>query len=155
MNEINTYDQVITFIDNFVTHMGKFNDECMGTITSHFRSGYCWHFAHMLKDVFERGEVCWAAPFGHFVWVDEDNIPYDIEGEYFGEAFYFIPESYVVRYLPGFKHLDTTPAQIATAEDLTSVMKRFCHDKKYEYNPEVEKYYAHPECLTRGEVIDE
>ena len=26
-------------------------------LKAHFEAGYCWHFAHMLKTVFERGEV--------------------------------------------------------------------------------------------------
>lgn len=42
---------------------------------------------------FGRGEVCWAAPFGHFIWLDNET-PYDIEGVYYGESLYFIPESY-------------------------------------------------------------
>ncbi len=49
-----------------------------------FRAGYCYYFAVMLKTAFPEGEICWTAPFGHIVFVYQ-NIPYDIEGLYYGE----------------------------------------------------------------------
>lgn len=96
-------EQVLTFIIHFVTCAAKTEEE-YEIIRSTFRAGYCWHFAHLLKTTFSRGEVCWAAPFGHFVWID-NNIPYDIEGIYFGEQLYFIPESYLGDTLKDFLHV--------------------------------------------------
>ena len=47
-----------------------------------FSSGYCYYFANMLKLAFGRGEVCWSVGRGHIVWVDENEIAYDIDGVY-------------------------------------------------------------------------
>lgn len=81
-----------------------------------FRNGYCWHFAHLLKNTFQRGEVCLTYPYGHFVWVDLDKVPYDIEGIYAGEAEEFIPEKYLNKHLENFIHrgisIETTKMDI-------------------------------------------
>lgn len=45
-----------------------------------FTAGYCYYFAVMLKDAFQRGEICWCAPYGHICWVDDNGVPYDISG---------------------------------------------------------------------------
>lgn len=91
-NNPNVNKQVLRFIKNFTTHAAATEKE-YEIIRQTFRTGYCWHFAHLLKTTFGRGEVCWAAPFGHFIWLDNET-PYDIEGVYYGESLYFIPESY-------------------------------------------------------------
>lgn len=65
-------------------------------ISIHFRGGYCWYFAHMLHLAFHRGTVCWACPCSHFVWMDEDNVCWDIQGRVnVNEYSFFIPESYL------------------------------------------------------------
>ena len=62
----------------------------------HFRGGYCWYFAHMLRLAFNRGTVCWACPCSHFVWMDEDNVCWDIQGRVCNDEYsFFIPESYL------------------------------------------------------------
>ena len=71
-------EQVLHFIYDFRT-MQK-SEAAEEAIYTQFESGYCYYFAHMLKLAFKRGEVCWAAPYGHMVWVDDDGIPYDISG---------------------------------------------------------------------------
>lgn len=73
--------QVLGFIFGFCTHAGTGHVQ-YEMIRSTFRAGYCYYFANMLKLAFNRGMVCWCAPYGHFCWVDENNIPYDIEGVY-------------------------------------------------------------------------
>lgn len=71
-------EQVLQFVYDFRT-MQK-SEAAEDAIYTQFESGYCYYFAHMLKLAFKRGEVCWAAPYGHMVWVDDDGIPYDISG---------------------------------------------------------------------------
>ena len=61
-----------------------------------FSAGFCWQFAHMLKATFGRGEVCWAVPYSHFVWVDSDNQAYDCYGkDNPSTSMYYIPESFI------------------------------------------------------------
>lgn len=45
-----------------------------------FSNGYCYYFACMLKAAFDRGDVCWHNGYGHIVWVDTNDIAYDING---------------------------------------------------------------------------
>ena len=95
---------VIDFIINFNWH----NDTsmvCQEIIRSHFRAGWCYYFAIILKEAFNRGEICWCAPYGHICWVDEDGIPYDIEGVCDSECEYYIPIKYIKEGLADFKHV--------------------------------------------------
>ena len=107
-------------------------------IRRHYRAGYCYSFAHMLKTAFGRGDVCWAVPFSHMVWVDDDGTPYDVEGIYEGEAVLFIPESFFgeTDYFVGFRHLhDVTTSP--TADELISVVERFCKETKQTMPPDI------------------
>lgn len=118
---------VLEFIFNVLYHNGD-SDEAAEHIRHLFRAGYCYYFAHMLKTGFKRGEVCWAAPFGHFVWVDDDGKPYDIEGLYFGEADEFIPESYLGDMIDDFLHV---PGKVhnATEEEIQKCISRYRLEK--------------------------
>lgn len=108
-----------------------------------FEAGYCWHFAHMLQNVFGRGEVCWAAPFSHFVWMDEDGTAYDAGGFYDGEGFWFIPESELADdLLDGFRHVPGKPGREATKEELVRVMKQFCRKNRTPYSEAAEEFLA-------------
>lgn len=133
---------ILEFIDNFRTNRGKFNDDSTGTIISLFRGGYCYYFAHLLQIAFNSGTVCWAAPFGHFVWVNND-IPYDIEGIYEGEAFYLIPETYIEDYVHEFKHIpsDKRSSKISTKEILIERIKDYCKNTNQVYDSDIEKYF--------------
>lgn len=44
-----------------------------------FKCGYCYHFAVILEHEFG-GRIYWVRNCGHMVWVDENNLAYDIEG---------------------------------------------------------------------------
>lgn len=57
------------------------------------------------KAAFNRGEICWAAPFGHIVWVDENGIPYDISGVNESETDDYIPEYMMGNTILDFKHI--------------------------------------------------
>lgn len=109
---------VLGFITDMMSHAARTEDE-YEVLRSTFRNGYCYYFAHMLKQAFGRGEVCWAAPFGHMVWVDADGTAYDVEGLYTdGEEAYLVPESCLgdsvkdFMRVPGMKISDTTPERI-------------------------------------------
>ena len=93
--------EVISFINQFYARFHGDPEH----LRSLFRSGYCWHFAHMLCSTFMRGTVCWTAPFGHFVWCDIDGIPYDIEGVHTGDTAYYIPEQHLGMRLYDFLHI--------------------------------------------------
>lgn len=119
-------DTVLKFIAYFCVG-GKIEGDVENryeTLRSQFRAGYCWHFAHMLKTTFGRGEVCWAAPFGHFVWMDNEEIPYDVEGFYDGEADEFIPEEFLGDALKDFKHV---PGEVVvvTKEQMQEIKDRY------------------------------
>ena len=109
-------------------------------LEAHFEAGYCWHFAHMLKTVFERGEVCWAAPFSHFCFVDNDGQAYDGGGRYMGEALYMIPERYCGKFIDAFKHIKGMSIVEATKKELISIIQRYCEDEALTYNPRLEQY---------------
>lgn len=118
---MNKYDlcagssEVLGFIDRFYESFVGDREH----LRQLYRSGYCWHFAHMLRDTFNRGTVCLAAPFSHMVWVDDNGAPYDVEGTYVGDACLFIPESYLGEYLDSFKHI---PGRDST-EDVDTAIK--------------------------------
>lgn len=95
---------VLEFIFEFLYHNCTTEKEVEATRLK-FMAGYCYYFAIMLKSAFERGSICWTAPFGHIVWVDNDGIPYDIEGVSTSEAEYYIPISYIQEGLKDFKHI--------------------------------------------------
>lgn len=151
-----TVNEVIGFINTFKKHfenafVKEVNDAIAESVEHHFRSGYCWHLAIILRETFGRGKVCWAAPFGHIVWVDEDDLAYDIEGLYTGEAFYFIPIEYLQKHGhtdEGFKHIsderDIRYGDVS-AEHLIMIMKDFCAETNTEYNTDAEKYLKNHE----------
>lgn len=70
-----------------------------------FANGYCYYFAHMLKIAFQRGEICWAAPLGHIVWMDTNNVAYDISGCNDSECQYYIPTSMLGDMIKDFTHV--------------------------------------------------
>lgn len=130
-NSITPDDTVLKFIEQFKTHLQS--DEAYEHIERLFRAGYCWHFAHLLQNVFGTGTVCNAYPFSHVMWVDKSGIAYDIEGVYVGEALYFIPEPFFHNSLKEFRHLPTYDYAISK-EELMAVGKRYCKHMGYEFN---------------------
>ena len=109
-------EQVLQFIYDFRT-MQK-SEAAEDAIYTQFESGYCYYFAHMLKLAFKRGEVCWAAPYGHMVWVDDDGIPYDISGVDDSDTNDYIPEYMMESTVKDFRHVpgvvnNTTDQKIA------------------------------------------
>ena len=137
-------ESILLFIRQFRTFssMCEEDTQCEATMWYVFRNGYCWHFAHMLKDTFGCGEVCWAAPFGHFVWLYNSDV-YDIEGEYRGEASYFIPESYIPNELfADFKHIPGLKGKTGgeTSEDIENIIRRYCEENGMIFDDEALHY---------------
>lgn len=97
----NDTDIVTEFIHNFINYANCDYEK----IYYQFRCGYCWHFAHILKAVFGRGDVCWAYPLGHMIWVDTNGNPYDIEGLFYGESDYFISEEFLGKGIADFQRI--------------------------------------------------
>ena len=125
----NIVNEVTRFIDRFYENVGQDYDK-QEVLRYQFRNGYCYYFAVMLKAAFSRGEVCWAAPFGHFCWVDDDGTPYDCEGVYYGEAEHFIPEHYLGDAINDFLHTDKVFN--ASKDDIQSIINKFKGEKKHE-----------------------
>lgn len=73
---------VITFIANILYHSenGKDNSE---VIYGLFGCGYCYYFALMLQNAFNRGSIMWHTNHGHIVWLDVDGAAYDIGGVFY------------------------------------------------------------------------
>lgn len=118
---------VLEFIGRFLYHGCPRMElkESAEVLRYTFHAGYCYYFASMLKDVFKRGEVCWAAPFSHIIWVDSlYDIPYDVEGVYCGEAEEYIPISWLGEHILGFQHF---PGYIETItkEEIDEIISRY------------------------------
>ena len=121
--------RILWFIANFIYLYD--NPE---VIIKQFRAGYCLHFAMMLKTTFNCGEVCWAAPLGHMVFIYKD-IPYDIEGINTSECDYYIPISYLGLGIRDFARIPGEGFN-ASEEFINEVIEKYERDK---YNEK--KYY--------------
>lgn len=117
--------QVIGFIANFVWHKVHNQDE-YEMLRALFMDGYCYYFAHMLQQAFQRGKVCICAPFGHFVWMDDD-IPYDIEGVSTSEAEYYIPEHYLGETVQDFLQIPNIVHR-TTEDEIQQIMDDYKND---------------------------
>ena len=98
------------FIEDFRTHeigyIASEEDNSEEMIRHLFHAGYCYYFALMLQTAYPGGEICWAYPYGHVVYVYNKK-PYDIEGESITESNEFIPLSFWKEYLCDFLHNGT------------------------------------------------
>lgn len=120
--------EVLKFLQNFQFNL--FSDQLpVGTISDtlirQFTQGYCWHFAHLLKRTFQRGDVQLCLPgWQHFVWTDEDGTSYDIHGVFdaieLGISDAFLEEHYT-GYLEIFKHRGGK--EVTVTEDLLSEIR--------------------------------
>lgn len=119
--------QVLQFITDLTCHIASTEEE-WEVIRATFRGGYCYHFAAILKHIFKRGEICWAAPFGHLVWVDDNGVPYDVEGVNFGEQIYNIPEFYLGDRIKDFTHIPGDAIPKTTDEDIVALVRQYEDD---------------------------
>lgn len=97
-------------------------------ITTLFSSGYCYYFALMLKDAFPEGEICWAAPFGHIVFLYQD-VAYDIDGLYAGESNLFVPVSRLGQAIDDFRHIPGVYYN-ATEQEIAKIMVEYQEEQQ-------------------------
>lgn len=133
----NEDNEVIRFINRFYDINNNSLDD-QEVLRRQFRAGYCYYFAVILKTAFNRGEICWCAPFAHMCWVDTDGTPYDCEGVYDGEAVYLIPEHYLGDTIKNFLHTDDTCN--TSKEDILNIIKQYRIDKSMSEDDDVLKY---------------
>lgn len=126
-------NEVLHFIKNFVEHSDIVSDH--SAIYRQFRRGYCYYFALILKETFNRGKVCWCAPLGHIVWVDDDETPYDIEGINYGEVIAYIPIEYLGEYIDDFKHISNPRTKGITKEAITKICLKYFIDQGKPFSP--------------------
>lgn len=101
-NQRNGNRQVLGFIYGMCHNKDKnYSNELSFT----FRHGYCYQFACMLRDTFNRGAVCIAAPNEHIIWLDEDNIAYDVNGVYITQCEYIQVSKMNWDVLSAFLHI--------------------------------------------------
>ena len=137
MNNVRIDVQVLGFIQQFnyskvrKNEKGEPNLDDLELIRLLFEDGYCYYFAHMLKTAFNRGEVCICAPFAHFVWVDENYIPYDISGMSDAEYEYLIPEKFLGEdVVSDFKHIPNV-SYYTTKEEIEDIIRRYKESEDY------------------------
>lgn len=71
--------EILKFIWNFVTH-DKI-PESFRVIEHQFTTGYCYHFALIMKNMFG-GKIVWHKGYSHILWQDRNKVVYDICGVY-------------------------------------------------------------------------
>lgn len=123
-------ETVLWFIADVLFHSGNQGREIIRNL---FRAGYCYYFACMLKDAFQRGTICYAYYEGHFVWLDGDNqekdIAYDIEGVN-KDWEYLIPVDKIGDGIWDFKHVKGKQSNMEDNEIIALLLKIIEH-KEY------------------------
>lgn len=62
----------------------------------------------------------------HIVWVDDDGIPYDIEGINYSECEAYIPIEYIGNVINDFKHVEEIHYNISKKE-IYDIYKKYCN----------------------------
>ena len=131
---------VIRFINQFKTLFKELTIEETDTIEKVFRNGYCYYFAIMLKDAFNRGEVCMTYDCKHVVWIDDDNVAYDINGifgwytdtsnkdNYWNGL--LVPVEKIPNYIESFKHIPDKPGTDRAGMEEFDNVKKDMENKK-------------------------
>lgn len=130
---------VIRFINQFKTLFNELTIEETDAIEKVFRNGYCYYFAIMLKDAFNRGEVCMTYDCMHVVWIDDDNVAYDINGIFGWYADtsnkdnywngLLIPVEKIPNYIESFKHVPDKPGTDRTGMEEFEKVKQEIAEK--------------------------
>ena len=131
---------VIRFINQFKTLFKELTTQETEAIEKVFRTGYCYYFAIMLKEAFNRGIVCMTYDHKHVVWMDDDNVAYDIDGMFgwFPETAskdnywngLFIPVEKLPNYINSFKHIPDMPGTDKIGMEEFDKIKKDIDDKK-------------------------
>jgi hypothetical protein len=118
---------VLKFIADFVYLDRLSNRGGDAHIKHQFLHGYCYYFALILKDAFNRGEICAATPSDHIVWVDTDGIPYDVTGVCKFKYECLIPISHFGDIIKDFKHVPHE-VSITSKEEIVSIIDKYKKD---------------------------
>lgn len=99
--------EVIEFIVNFKCKNGA---NAIEHIEETFGNGYCYYFALMLKEAFQRGELKWHRNHSHIVWMDTNGTSYDIYGpfEYYNNDDELVSINVLGDMIKDFKHIPYT-----------------------------------------------
>lgn len=112
-------EEVLHFIGSLVTHLNT--PESTSCIESVFSSGYCYYFALMLQHNFG-GDIMWHYGYSHIVWLDSDEIAYDIHGVFNDYAEHdLVPVDLLGSGLNNFLHVTDIPE---TPEEINLIHKR-------------------------------
>lgn len=112
-----TKKEILKYIETIQKSTGN-----VDSIIKHYRNGYCYFLALILKDTFSVGELMWAAPYSHIVFYYQGTA-YDIEGEYVSDAT-LIPISYLGHHIQGFKHNPNYSSSI-TKEEIYNIISNY------------------------------
>lgn len=163
--------EVLKFIYDFLNMQtpAKNPDDTTASdiIYNQFANGYCYYFAHMLQIAFKRGNICWAAPFGHIVWKDDNDVAYDISGCNDSECQYYIPIHMLGNMIKDFTHVPGE-AYNASEQEIASVIVKWenvIHTKKNSDKPEdfdvihsdkyeIMNWYLETENIQDNEIIN-
>lgn len=142
---------VLAFIDTFQNWNSNLfdSDVLYDVLDRQFTGGYCYHFAVILKSVFNRGTICYTWPFSHIVWKDDDNRMYDFNGEYSGEAEYFIPFDWIKQHYPSFAndfiHYGIESNEIKSPDQdrdmKRAIGKAWSKDQGIHYDTNIDEYF--------------
>lgn len=158
---------VIRFINQFKTLFKELTTEETAAIEKVFRNGYCYYFAIMLKDAFNRGEVCMTYDHEHVIWIDDDNVAYDINGMF---GWYpdtankdnywnglLIPVEKIPNYIESFKHIPDKPGTDRAGMEEFDNVKKDMENKKDFMNVKIWSFddplNAH-KCSNVDEFVD-
>lgn len=151
MKSSDNKNTVIAFLETFRTwNDDQFDPDILyDVLDRQFTGGYCYHFAIILKTVFNRGTICYTWPFSHIVWKDDDGKMYDFNGEYSGEAEYFIPFDWLMEHYPDFAkdfiHSEVDSKSTLNAMQLRDakreIGKLWCKDQNFHYDTNVDAYF--------------
>lgn len=101
-----------------------------------FESGYCYYFANLLKEAFERGRIVWAAPYPHICWMDINGDVYDINGlRNDPEIDLYVPIKYLSDIdIANFKHVLAEKINKSDISDPNDLMFKYAKKLCSSYN---------------------
>ena len=121
---------VLEFIAQIVFHNGP---DGIDGIYSLFGAGYCYYFAKMLQDTFQRGLICYAYNRGHIVWLDGEHPDTDVAYDIYGVSYdweYLIRVEKLGLGLLDFMHIPGLQSDMSDTE-IAKQELAFIENKEY------------------------
>ena len=88
MNDKKQQTEVTGFIQ-------RFHNQCTSRVVDQFANNLSWHFATILKNTFNRGEVLYNPTTDQFVWRDTDDTEYTIDKSQYMSDDCVVPAEYL------------------------------------------------------------